>query len=339
MTAEPFNEDSLIVSSAYEETMNNVVLPYLETRVRRETLHGADQAPLACAVYSAEAPAGTLVLVHGFTESAFKFSELIYSLLRNRFNVVTLDQRGHGHSWRKEGLSNVGDTHVEHFADYISDLKIVCDRLLAPLQKPWCLFGHSMGGAVSVLFLEQYPEFFSRAVLCAPMIAPDRSGVPYGIAASLCHAARAIGHGSRRVFFFKPYSGPENFETSCATDPARFAWYDGIRVSHPEYQNCAPTYTWTLESMRVTRKILAPGAPERIACPVRLYGAEEDHSVLSEPQKQFISRVPMGEYSLVPRSRHEIYRSEDAVLFPWWHEILRFLSLPAASIARKAEMK
>jgi alpha-beta hydrolase superfamily lysophospholipase len=28
---------------------------------------------------------------------------------------------------------------------------------------------------------------------------------------------------------------------------------------------------------------------------------------------------------VIPGSKHEIYRSPDAVLFPWWKEILDFL--------------
>ena len=79
-----------------------------------------------------------------------------------------------------------------------------------------------------------------------------------------------------------------------------------------------------MESIGVTRRILAPGAPEKIACPVLLTSADHDGSVMPEPQKQFIARVPGGERIFVKDSRHEIFRSVNEVLFPWWHHVLEF---------------
>ena len=64
---------------------------------------------------------------------------------------------------------------------------------------------------------------------------------------------------------------------------------------------------------------------ERVRCPVLLFSAETDHSVRPEAQSQFISRVENGRLIPVHHSRHEIFRSTDDVLYPWWHEVLEFL--------------
>ena len=69
---------------------------------------------------------------------------------------------------------------------------------------------------------------------------------------------------------------------------------------------------------------MAPGAPESIACPVLLFSADSDFSVLPGPQKSFIDRVPGGRYVFVKGSRHEIFRSANEVLFPWWHDVIGF---------------
>ena len=137
--------------------------------------------------------------------------------------------------------------------------------------------------------------------------------------------ARLLGLAKKNPFFMKPWSGPEDFATSCATDPERFAWYDGIKTSYPEFRNSIPSYQWSLESIGVTAKILAAGAPESISCPVLLFTAEHDHSVMPGPQEQFISRVPKGRQLFVRNARHEIFRSSNDVFFPWWHENLLFL--------------
>ena len=322
---ERLNEDFLISDPDYTSVLEDTVLPELESRQENHTLYGKDQCPLFCSVFHADDPCGTVLLLHGFTENAFKYSELIFSLVRSHFSVVAYDQRGHGRSGRSPGLSHPSVTHVDRFDDYVDDLGIVCDTLLSGLHGPRTIFAHSMGGAVAALFLEQRHDIFSAASLCAPMIAPATGGIPASVASGICRFFCSVGRGREHPFFMKLYSGPEDFESSCATDPSRFAWYDKVKASCPDFQNSVPSYRWTLESISVTRRILAPGAPESICCPVLLSTADRDFSVMPEPQKQFIDRVANGKHLFVKDSRHEIFRSVNPVFFPWWHSVLSFL--------------
>lgn len=330
-----FNEDFLIRASSYRETMDSTVLPWLAGKERAATVPGFEGRPLYCVSYEAEDPAATVMIVHGFTENAYKYAELIWSLLHLGFSVVAFDQRGHGRSWRGEGIPHPSVTHVDRFSDYVADLKIVCDTYRPSPAQPFFVFAHSMGGAVTSLFLEQDQDTFSAAVLSSPMIAPHTGGVPVPVASAIGAAAGLLGKQKKNPFFMKPYSGPEDFATSCATDPERFAWYDAVKASRTDFQNCVPSYQWSREAMHVTEKILAPGAPEKIACPVLLFQAETDSSVLPGPQEAFIKRVPDGKIIRVPGSRHEIFRSTDEVLFPWWHEIIRFYTENASRFRQK----
>ena len=323
--SEYYNEDYLIEASDYAAVMNNEVVPGLEKYQQDRIIPGKGGVSLFCSVFNADNPRGTVLLLHGFTENAYKYSELIWSLIHNHFCVLAYDQRGHGRSGRSDGLSDPSVTHVDHFEDYVEDLRIVCDTLLVNLPRPWTLFAHSMGGAVASLYIEKYHETFSAVSLCAPMIAPNTGGIPSAVASAVCHAAILLGHGKHYPFFMKPYSGPEPFETSCAADPARFAWYDAVKASRTEFRNSVPTYRWTAESIGVTRKILSSGAPESITCPVLLSTADMDSSVMPLPQEKLISRIPMGRRIFVKGSRHEIFRSTNSVFFPWWHEVLSFL--------------
>ena len=208
--------------------------------------------------------------------------------------------------------------------NYEKYMETVCDALLKDMPGPHAVFCHSMGGAVTGLFMEDHPGVFDRAVFCAPMIAPNRSGIPLFAGKLICRGAELLGHGSRRLFMSRPYDGPENFETSCASSRERFDWYDAVRVNTPAFHTNGPTYEWTKQSLSVTGWLLAPGAVEKITVPVRVYSAESDNSVLPEEQKRFAERLIRGKLIRVPGSRHEIYRSPDEVLFPWWHEILGF---------------
>lgn len=321
-----FNGDGLVCSAHYAETMEEAVLPYLKQRETQISVHGVGGKSIYCVRYDADAPRGTVLLVHGFTENACKFSELIYSLLQNGYSAVAYDHRGHGRSWRDDAVrADTSLTHVSDFNEYVKDMDAVYTQVVASMPKPFAVFSHSMGGAVTGLFLERRPQAFSRAVFCAPMIAPNTSGLPKPVVTCMCRFFKLLGKEKERIFASKPYSGPERFETSCATGRERFDWYDKVKAAHKEFWNNGPTYGWLLNSVKVTRELLKKGEPERISCPVLLFTAENDGSVMPAEQETFISRITKGKHVFVQGARHEIYRSNDEVLFPWWHSILSFL--------------
>jgi len=319
-----FNEDGLIIAESYQQTIVSVVLPALEKAGREERLTAPDGTALYCVSYDAVSPRGTVLIVHGFTENAYKYAELINAFLRNGYSVVAYDQRGHGRSGRSEGLSDMSLTHVERFGDYVSDMKAVVDGPLCRMPGPRYLFAHSMGGAVAALFMERYPDVFTRAVLSSPMIEPETAGYPTFVAAAVAFLACAVGKGKKKPFFMDLYRGPEDFAASCATDPARFQWYDQVKAERQEFHNTTPTYRWSFESTRVRRAILAAGRPESISCPVLLCAAGNDTMVRRAPQKAFIDRVPQGKMVVIDGAKHEIYRSEDRVLMPWWRQVMDF---------------
>ncbi|MBR1820071.1 MAG: alpha/beta hydrolase [Clostridia bacterium] len=319
-----FNADGLVLSAGYAETMNEAALPYINARRRNDQIPGDGGRPLFVSRFDAENPVGTVLIVHGFTENADKFSELIHSLLRGGYSVVAYDQRGHGRSWRAPGLAEASVTHVDDFDEYVRDLEIVVEKALRTMPKPWFLFAHSMGGAVSSLYLERYSGIFQRAALCAPMIEPNLGGLPVPAARLLCGGAGLLGRRGKRIFASKPYAGPEDFATSAASGKERFDWYDAVKANTALFQNNGPTYGWTQQALRANRMLLAPGAVEKIETPVRVYTAENDGSVMPEAQRVFVARLKDGQRVLVKGAKHEIYRSPDGVLFPWWHEILEY---------------
>ena len=320
------NQDGLAYSESYQETMEQVVLPCINARRTDMTLEGDGGVPLFASRFDADNPRGTVLIVHGFTENVEKFAEIIHSLLHNGFSVAAYDQRGHGRSGRAEGLDDLSLTHVDDFDEYVRDMDIVCRALVSAMPGPYRVFCHSMGGAVTALYLERHPGVFERAAMCAPMIAPNLSGMPKPAAKALCVTEKALKHGRKRIFVSKPYSEKETFETACANGRERFEWYEELRYNTPEFHNNGPTYSWLNESIDVTDDILAPGAVEKIDAQVRLYTAELDTMVLPGPQKAFIDRVKRGEHRVVAGAKHEIFRSGDDVLFPWWHEVLAFLA-------------
>jgi len=97
----------------------------------------------------------TFVLVHGFTGAAHDFALEVDALAVER-RVVTLDQRGHGHSTKVGALD--GYTIDQLVSDFVAFLEAVGGG-------PVDLLGHSMGGRVALGTVLSRPDLVSSLIL------------------------------------------------------------------------------------------------------------------------------------------------------------------------------
>jgi len=106
----------------------------------------------------APAATPTFVLCHGFTGSAHDFALVVDDLAAAPpgRHVVTLDQRGHGHSTRTGSLD--GYTIDQLVADLTAFIEKVGDG-------PVDLLGHSMGGRVALGVVLGRPDLVSSLIL------------------------------------------------------------------------------------------------------------------------------------------------------------------------------
>lgn len=99
--------------------------------------------------YSVEGDGKAVVLVHGFGEDSTIWNEQVH-FLRSFCKVITFDLPGSGRSpLSKDGLT------IENFAEIIVTL---CKELK---EENIILFGHSMGGYISLAFAEKHPAMLS----------------------------------------------------------------------------------------------------------------------------------------------------------------------------------
>ena len=100
--------------------------------------------------WSVSNPVAQLVIVHGFAEHGYRYSHLAEALNQAQIEVYGYDHRGHGKSG---GLQS----YINRFKDYTDDLSQVLGQYRSE-GLPQFLFGHSMGGLISVNYSVNYTQ-------------------------------------------------------------------------------------------------------------------------------------------------------------------------------------
>lgn len=162
---------------------------------------------------------GVVVISHGFTEFARKYSEMAWYFLLSGYSVCILEHRGHGHS--AHDVSNPSLVWIDDWRRYVADFAAFADTVGREYAcgEPLNLYCHSMGGGIGAAVMEHYPSLFDKAVLSAPMIAPV-VGMRHGSHASL-QARCAAWDSAKRAYSVTPIFPPNSISTSIRARPRR----------------------------------------------------------------------------------------------------------------------
>ena len=104
-----------------------------------------------------------VALVHGYAEHSGRYDHIAATFAEVGVATYAFDLRGHGQS---EGRR----VYVDDFNRYLDDLGLFLDKVRAHSPGPLFLFGHSMGGLISLAFvLNRHPEL-QGLLLSAPAL-------------------------------------------------------------------------------------------------------------------------------------------------------------------------
>ena len=113
----------------------------------------------------AEKPRAVVVIAHGVSEHADRYSHVAARLVKDGYAAYALDHRGHGRSGGKRAV-------VDRLARAVADLDTLIG--MARAEQPdvkLFLLGHSMGGAISLEYAIEHQDRIDGLVLSAPAAA------------------------------------------------------------------------------------------------------------------------------------------------------------------------
>lgn len=322
-------EDYIIKDGCFAEFMEETVEPFLARRRKWFRIPREAGKSLYFVRYAAEDAIGTVVISHGFTETAEKYLEVVYYFLKHHYHVYQPEHCGHGRSYRL--VDDLSLVHVDHYERYVRDLLAVAGvaRREHP-EIPLFLFAHSMGGGVAAAALSAQPDLFDRAVLSSPMIRPLTGSISWPMAKLLANISCRTGKAEQYVPGGHPFDGKERFEDSAAVSRERFAYYQSKRCAQPLYQMSAASCGWLNEMAKLSRCLMRDSW-KRIKTPIYMFQAQSDAFVSGEAQDCFTEKVKSaGRTSIIKTcvagTKHEIFSSGEQVQRYYWEQIFRFLS-------------
>lgn len=314
-----------VTEENYFDIMKGKVEPFLDEYRQSDYFKGWDGNSLYYEKFIIPDAIGSIVILHGFTECTVKYREMIYYYILMGYNIFIYDQRGHGRSFRY--AKNPETVSINKFEEYVNDAELFIDTVVKPAsgELPLYLYAHSMGGAVAIQYLQKHDDVIAKAVLTAPMVLCKTAGLPTNFALFIARTFTLLGKGHDSVVGSKGFNPDRKYTESNNTSEIRFKYIHGNKSADKQIQTCDASYKWLREAVLVSRRNLDPKLCAKIKTPILVCQAEDDGSVYSEKEDDFIKLVKGGKLVHFKDSRHEIFGSSDSVVLYYVNTIEEFL--------------
>ncbi len=313
----------LLDEEKYEQEMARVC-EVLESIKVSGTFSAFDRTEIYYEYFLTENPRANIVIVHGLSEFTKKFYESAWYFLHQGYNVFVFDQRCHGLSGRL--TDQVTLMHVDRFKDYAKDLHQFIEEVVLPAEKlPIYLHSHSMGGAVSALYMAEHPGVVEKAVLSAPMFDPVVKVVPYWLALTTVILGKIFRGPKKRFFFSRDFNPEVGYSPASGSSEARFRYNLRLRLENENYQSTPMTYGWTYYSLVIHRTMLKKRFIAKLQAPILLLSAENDATVQNYAHKEFAEKCKNCCYVEIPDENHSLLSGKNEHLEPIYRKIFAFL--------------
>lgn len=317
--------DTYLSEENFAAEMEGTVIPFLDAHEVKGFCEAEDGTRLSYRYFLHPQEKAAILISHGFCEFTRKFDELSYYLYRAGFSVFLFEYRGHGFSDRAIP-AEPEKVHVKSFREYVEDLHTVYEKVVKENSTSgrFYLYAHSMGGAIGALYLEEYPNDFSRALLSSPMLQMSYGGRPMWLIyllvvySYICFKGKAYAPGQHA------FDGIPKFENSSCLSKARYDYVFHWREKEPAYRTYGGTYGWTRAGIFASKRVFRKDRLKQIKIPVLVCQAGQDTMVKNAGQERFAAAVETARLRTFPQSKHELFNDEAPERYEYFDAVLDF---------------
>jgi lysophospholipase len=253
----------------------------------------------------------TLLIVAGRNESHAKYAEVAYDFFTRGFDVWMYDHRGQGFSQRELVDTQIG--WIENFQNYVNDLSIFHDRILAPhKKKQFFLLAHSMGAAVSTLWMNQTRTQVDAAAFTAPMVDLVLKPYPRVVVSLMVAAGLRAGRDKEYIPGGTEFKA-DGYGFDLTNSAARRDWNRSLFSMYPQIRLGSPSYRWLHEALQVSRKLRSAGFVGAMQTPLLVWQAGADQVVKPNAHRYLRYLGEKCVLAIERRSQHELLQERDDI--------------------------
>lgn len=261
-----------------------------------------------------------IVISPGRSESYLKYKELAFDLNNNGYNVAIIDHRGQGLSSRM--LQDRHKGYVANFNDYVVDFHQWIEQVVrSKCQDKLFLMAHSMGGNISALYLQQFPNTFTAAVLSSPMIAVNGGSIPDWVGKPLISVSHYFDDliNDQPGYFFGhgPYQEKVFAGNDLMQSQVRFDIFAKTYQQYSDIQLGGVTFAW-LDAAIISEQQIFKNL-DKLTVPTLVLQAANDTVVSNEKQSLFCQKLAQqqphscrnGQPVIINNALHELWFEKD----------------------------
>lgn len=273
-----------------------------------------------------------IVLVPGFAESPYKYSELIFNLFDDGYSIAAISLRGMGLSSRYPKPADMDKelhsqtVHIPNASEYALDLKTFIDTVVNvqfPTESKF-IFAHSTGGFAAADYLSRAKKSsIQAAVLNSPLFRLPISTFNYVVlgTGSLLFASQWPPYPLRETYDPTQATFADNTDTNHET---RWNLYNQFLTENPQLVQSPPSRQWIQAIQSATSDKELKRIAKGLAVPVLLLQAGQDKYVDIAGQNDLFdyhkkARLKQLTVQTFPTAFHSIWRGKD---FEQVHELI-----------------
>jgi lysophospholipase len=264
---------------------------------------------------------GQILVSHGYSENSLKYRELAFNFYQRGYSVFILDHRGHGFSDRVGPERHHVD--VIRFSDYSDDFRRFYEAMPLDRTKSIFLFGHSMGGAIALDFLQKNPDAVQAAALSAPLFAPQVRGIPMFMILGLVRALSFFDRPDRFSLGANRANAEWTFNNAGTRSLARFEYFKQDILKH-DLRLAGPTNRWVTTVVQEVASLLDDERVAKLKVPLFVAMAGKDKLVQPEPIRLFCQKAQQCRLQEFPDSFHELWNERDSIRNDFLDQVIAF---------------
>ena len=316
----------------FDVFVESTLEPFWQKQVTEASFINSQQLTINYAYTIPENAEQLIVVSPGRVEGYLKYKELVYDLVQLGYAVAVIDHQGQGLSSRR--LANPHKGYVEDFNDYVMDLHQLIDTELRPKFAGKLYFlSHSMGGAIGLRYIQQYPDTFAKAVFSSPMWGLHAGPLPKSVAKGLVSSAAWVNNlVAKESSYFagaKDYEPPTFDDNVLTHSQARYKYFRDTYEKTPELKLGGITYNWLSQSIQALDA--AQEDLSKVKTPLLVVQAGGDKVIDNAGQDLFCQKLQeyghpcfSGKPLVIADAEHELFIEKDEMRNQLMTKIIEF---------------